>query len=334
MNKYYYENILGNQNVTSKTNLVWAADITTLELFRNKAYVFLCIDIHTNIIVASVISRPVITSQKIIRSLEKALKLRATPKSTKKLIIHTDRGTQFSSKKYNQFTKMYEEYFCPSMTRLNTPTDNAVAERFVRTFKEHRINGTTIEEKLSDYLAVEPNFNSYRAVLNEYVRSLNNKPNKKARTSPQRHDKAVSTAALLMIEPKYDKAKSARIGKDFRVEEVEKFKAENTRVIGILADIAARKAEIVEKTPFDNYEDNIVLEIIDNRLSEIYSIIKNNPEVTKQYVEEVLEPIEGSLDELHLKVDKLLFKNKKQKETLPLRDPIDTNLFPLLFKLK
>ena len=51
--------------------------------------------------------------------------------------------------------------------------------------------------------------------------------------------------------------------------------------------------------------------------------------MTKQYVEEIIEPIEGSLDKLHVKVDKLLFKNKKQKETLPLRDPIDMNLFPL-----
>jgi hypothetical protein len=38
--KYYYENVLGNQNITAKTNVAWAADITTLELFRSqKAYV-------------------------------------------------------------------------------------------------------------------------------------------------------------------------------------------------------------------------------------------------------------------------------------------------------
>ena len=128
---------------------------------------------------------------------------------------------------------------------------------------------------------------------------------------------------------RHDKAKSAHIGDDFRIKEVEKFKAENTNYSSILADLAARKAEIVDKTPFDNYEDNIVLEVIDNRLNEIYGIIKNNPEVTKQYVEEIIEPIEGSLDKLHVKVDKLLCKNKKQKETLPLRDPIDMNLFPL-----
>jgi hypothetical protein len=49
MVKYYYENLLSNQNLTATTNIAWVADITTLRLFRDqKAYVFLCIDIHTN----------------------------------------------------------------------------------------------------------------------------------------------------------------------------------------------------------------------------------------------------------------------------------------------
>lgn len=34
------------------------------------------------------------------------------------------------------------------MSRENTPTDNAVAERFMKTFKNHRIYGATIEEEL------------------------------------------------------------------------------------------------------------------------------------------------------------------------------------------
>ena len=59
------------------------------------------------------------------------------------------------------------------MARENTPTDNSVAERFMRTFKEHKIYETTIEEKLSNNILIEPNFRSYRSVLNEYIRSLN-----------------------------------------------------------------------------------------------------------------------------------------------------------------
>lgn len=54
MIKYYYENLLSNQNLTAKTNVVWAADITVLNLFRDKkAYVFLCIDIFSNKILVS-----------------------------------------------------------------------------------------------------------------------------------------------------------------------------------------------------------------------------------------------------------------------------------------
>ena len=70
MAKYYYENILSNQNITAKTNIAWVADITTLKLFRDqKAYVFLCIDIHTNIIIGHVISKQPITNRLLHRKL-------------------------------------------------------------------------------------------------------------------------------------------------------------------------------------------------------------------------------------------------------------------------
>lgn len=174
---------------------------------------------------------------------------------------------------------------------------------------------------------IEPNFRSYRSVLNKYIRSLNGKPNKKSKTSPQRHDRDVSVAASLMTEP--NQARSAYLGEDFRINEVGKFKAENTQVIGILKEIAARKAELVEKTPFDNFEDNIVLQIIDNRLNEIYEIISNSPQITRQYVEEIIEPVEESLNQLHNKVDQLLSKDKKHREILFLRDPINSDLFPI-----
>jgi len=86
----------------------------------------------------------------------------------------------------------------------------------MRTFKEHKIYETTIEEKLSNNILIEPNFRSYRSVLNEYIRSLNNKPNKKAKSPPHRHDRDVSAAARLMTEPKYTQARSAYLGEDWR----------------------------------------------------------------------------------------------------------------------
>jgi len=55
------------------------------------------------------------------------------------------------------------------MAGKNTPADNSVTERFMRTFKNRKIYNTTIEEKLSNSIAIEPNFESYRATLNSYV---------------------------------------------------------------------------------------------------------------------------------------------------------------------
>ena len=200
------------------------------------------------------------------------------------------------------------------MARENTPTDNSVAERFIRTFKEHKIYNATIEEKLSNSIAIDPNFRSYRANLNKYVNSLNSKPNRKSIVAPQKHDNNVSTASMLMVDPKYPQAKSKHLGEDFRTDEVEKFKTENTKIIRFLAELAARKAELVDKTPFDNFESDIALQAIDNRLNEIYALIQNNPQVTRQYVEEAIEPVEDSLNQLHNKVDQLLPKGKKYKE--------------------
>lgn len=51
MVKFYYNNLLSNQNITARPDLVWVADITQLELRHSKKlYIFLCIDIHTNTI--------------------------------------------------------------------------------------------------------------------------------------------------------------------------------------------------------------------------------------------------------------------------------------------
>jgi hypothetical protein len=128
------------------------------------------------------------------------------------------------------------------MSRENTSTDNAVAERFMKTFKEHRIEDVTIEELLTRCAIENPNFRNSRSILNQYVKSLNEKPNKKSfKLSPERHDKQSSTAAMLMAEPIYPKAFSKHFGDDFRFNEISKFKIENSEVITILNEITFKK---------------------------------------------------------------------------------------------
>lgn len=86
------------------------------------------------------------------------------------------------------------------MSRENTPTDNTVGDRFIRTFKEHKIHGITIEEQLQTYLLIDPNFKSFRSLTNQYIKSLNQKPNRKSfnRMSPQKHDTNSSTVSMLI----------------------------------------------------------------------------------------------------------------------------------------
>jgi len=334
MVKYYFENKLANENFLAKPNLVWVADCTEINLgiFPN-IYIFLCIDIYTNFIVSFKYSRKTLKSKQIVEALQKSIDKRFTIEPRRKLIIHTDRGTQFSSQNYYNFSKKYKAYFTPSMSRENTPTDNAVAERFMRTFKEHRIDRNTIEEELQAQLILDPKFKSFRSVINKYVNSLNQKPNKKSnKTSPERHDISSHTAAMLMIEPKYPKAFSEQFKTDSRASEVKRFRSENNQVISLLDELAAKKSEVVNNTPFDNYEDNIALKLIDQRIKELYLLILNNPEVTREVVEETITPIRDDLEEINegiQEIKKIITpKQKIKRDVLPLRDPVRKDLFP------
>ena len=327
--KIYYENLLANQNCVTKPNIVWVADITSFELDHGKKiYVFFCLDIFTNKVLVSLFRTKTISTNDIVKKLNEVIEQRLPIKPRRELIIHTDRGTQFSSHAYSEFIENWEGFVLPSMSRANKPKDNAVAERFMRTFKEHEISKKTFQEELFYQIEINSKFKGYRKVFNLYVRNINKKPNKKSKSkSPEQSDFDSNTASMLMIEPTYSKAFSEYIGNDFRRKHVEEFKSQNNYVVGILDEIAAKRAEVVEKTPFDTYDDNLALKVIDERLRDMYSLIQSNPEVTRQYVEEAILPIQDMLESMDDKLNALLPKQKKDRDTLPLRDPVHNELF-------
>ena len=329
MKKYYYENILSNQNYIAKPNTVWSADFTSFELVKGrKIYVFICIDLFTNKIIVSLFRTKQFTSYDIIQKLNQAIEKRLPIKPRRELILHTDRGSQFTSDAYNKFIKQQEGFIVPSMSRVNKPKDNAVVERFMRTFKEHKINNKTFQEELFNQIEINSKFKGYRKIFNLYVRSLNLKPNKKSfDKSPEQQDLDASVASMLMVEPIYSKAFSEQFGSDFRRGHIDQFKNENKGVTSILDEIAAKRSEIVDKTPFDTYDDNLALKVIDDRLNIIYRLIQTNPELTREYVEEAILPIQDMLESLDEKINLLLPKKKKEPFILPLRDPVNTELF-------
>ena len=136
---------------------------------------------------------------------------------------------------------------------------------------------------------------------------------------------------MLMTEPIYPKAFSEHFGDDFRRDEINKFQKENSKVVDILAEIATKKAELVDKTPFDNFEDNIAVQIFQERMDELCSLISQHSELTREYVELAIEPVEIGVQELNDKFDSVYFKPKKNRRVEPLRDPVRQDLFPLFF---
>ena len=341
--KYYYNNLLANENITAKPNVAWVADITEIELNQQKKfYIFLCVDVHTNVIIAHCTSQQEMKSNVIIKHLSKAIDKRFKAKPERKVILHTDRGTQFTGRAYKSFLEHFEKFIIPSMSRSRTPTDNPVAERFMRTFKEHKINGKIIEQSIQEAFLLEAK--SYRKIISTYVHSLNKKPNKKSLLkSPHRYDNESITASFLMCEPLYPKAFTERFGDDIRRDEIMNFKSQNNQVISILEQIAAKRAEVVDSTPFD-FDDNLALQLIDKRLMELYQLIQDNPLVIKKYVQDAVEPvgedikeeidelraeIQSDMEVLNYKLDMLLPKEKKDRITQPLRDPVSGEILPI-----
>lgn len=112
--------------------------------------------------------------------------------------------------------------------------------------------------------------------------------------------------------------------KNYQIEKINK-----SKVVSLLEDIESKKVEIVNMTPFDLYEDNLALKIIDQRLESIYELINSNAEITHQYVKKVILPIQNTLESMDHKLNDLLPKAKSTKSTLLLRDAVTKELFEI-----
>lgn len=66
-------------------------------------------------------------------------------------------------------------------------------------------------------------------------------------------------------------------------------------------------------------------------MNEIHKLIQSNPELTREYVEDALLPIQDQLDSMGEKLNILLPKRRKERKILPLRDPVNTDLFQIFF---
>ena len=165
-----FENKLHQDFTAKKPNQKWCTDFTYLFL-KNGDVRYNCsiIDLYDRSVIASITDRN-ITSDLAIRTLQKALDSQAKIKG--ELILHSDQGSQYTSKAFVEYCESV--HVIQSMSKAGYPYDNAPMERYFNTLKNECTNlyEFSTEESLYqkveefayiDYNHVRPHsFNGYR----------------------------------------------------------------------------------------------------------------------------------------------------------------------------
>ncbi len=125
-----YPNLLKDL-IVERPDQVWVSDITYIHLARGDVYLAVIMDLFTRCIRGWCLSR----------SLEQALTLCALERALQTgcpEIHHSDQGVQYASPKYVQVRQAHHVQI--SMAEVGEATQNAHAERLMRTIKEEEVN--------------------------------------------------------------------------------------------------------------------------------------------------------------------------------------------------
>lgn len=115
-------------------NLVWVCDFTYIRVSNRFYYVCAIMDLYARKIVAYRVSNRIDT-QLAIDTLNEAL---AERKSVSGILFHSDRGSQFTSKRFRQYLDSLN--ITQSFSAKGHPYDNAVMECFFKYMKKEETN--------------------------------------------------------------------------------------------------------------------------------------------------------------------------------------------------
>ena len=161
-----FENKINRDFRSKAKNLKWCIDFTYLFLSnKSKRYNCTIIDLYNREVVASVNSNRINTNL-AIDTLNKALESR---KGVDGVILHSDRGSQFTSKEFVEYCKA--KNVIQSMSRAGCPYDNAPMERYFNTLKAELINLRTFAD--DDTLYREVNRYAYGWYNNQRPHTYN-----------------------------------------------------------------------------------------------------------------------------------------------------------------
>ena len=157
-----FENKQQREFQAQRANHKWCTDFTYLFLKNGETRCNCSIvDLYDRSVIASVTERQ-ITSVLAIRTLKKALESQTQIKE--ELILHSDQGSQYTSKAFVEFCESI--HVSQSMSKAGSPYDNAPMERYFNTLKNECVNLYEFQTEEALYQAVE----EFAYVTYNYVR--------------------------------------------------------------------------------------------------------------------------------------------------------------------
>lgn len=152
-----FDNLINRDFTAEQPNKKWCVDFTYLFLQNgNKRYNCTIIDLYDRSVVGSVTGKE-ITAELAKATLSKAIEDNPSAKEAG-LILHSDQGTQFTSKEFIETCKRYG--IQQSMSRAGCPYDNAPMERYFNTLKSELVynyeysSDEKLNEGISDFAYV------------------------------------------------------------------------------------------------------------------------------------------------------------------------------------
>ena len=131
-----FDNLIKQEFRADSRNEKWCTDFMYLFLTDgSKRYNCTILDLYDRSVIASITDKN-ITADLAIRTLKKVLE--SQPKIKEKLILHSDQGSQYTSKDFVEFCESVG--VTQSMSKAGYPYDNAPMERYYNTLKNELIN--------------------------------------------------------------------------------------------------------------------------------------------------------------------------------------------------
>lgn len=127
-------NLLGQTFYTDKPNKSWVSDFTYIKTSQGFKYLTVIMDLFSRRIVGWELSNNMDTKM-ILNAMNKAVSDRNPHHN---LIVHSDRGSQYSSHLYQEF--LAKNKFKCSMSSPGNPYDNSPAESFFHSLKVEWLN--------------------------------------------------------------------------------------------------------------------------------------------------------------------------------------------------